>query len=188
MIDARKNTHLIVLPKVVLTPVIEPVIVRLDEEYRKAGKTSFVTSGLRTPLNQLQIIQDYLERKGLAAKYPIAMTCKVDDTMEYEKKDIFKWQLGWSKLLEIGVIINPPKRAQVLSNYITKAGVNRKGHWINPSPHFKGICFDVGGGDNGIADETALTQPLVGVIPGLVSILPERENNCLHHDCARVTH
>jgi hypothetical protein len=184
--NARNNTNLIVLPKVVLTPIIEPVIVQLDAKYREAGLIAYVTSGLRTPLNQLQIIQDYLVQKGIAKFYPVCMSCKVDDTMTWEGRTVYNWQPAWSKLLSIGLIINPPKKAMCLMDSFRKDGSNRKGQLINPSPHFKGGSFDVGGGDNGIADETKVTAPWVGVLPGLSYILPERENNCLHHDCVKV--
>src|SRR5690606_36408757 len=142
-------------------------------------------SGLRTPLKQLQIIQDYLLKLGLAKKYPVAMTCKVNDQMTWEGMTVFKWQPGWSRLLNEGIIINPPFRAKCLMDYI-RNGVNKKGYWINPSPHFKGVSFDVGGGDNGINDELQLIEPQMGVIPGLVNMVIERNNNCLHLDCVKV--
>ena len=185
MMNARSNTNLIVLPKVMLTPIIEPVIVALDPYFRAAGEIAFVTSGKRSPLNQLQIIQDYLLDLGLAKQYPEAMSCKVTDTMRFDGYTVFKWQPGWSALLNHGIIINPPFRAKCLMDY-WRNGVNKKGYWINPSPHFRGTAFDIGGGANGIADELKVVEPLIGKVPGLINLVIERKNNCLHFDCAKI--
>jgi hypothetical protein len=92
--------------------------------------------------------------------------------------------MGWSALLNAGVIINPPKRAKVLMDYI-RGGVNRKGSFINESPHFRGTAFDIGGGDGGIDAELKVIQKALssGKIKGLVGILAEHNNNAVHCDC-----
>jgi hypothetical protein len=67
-------------------------------------------------------------------------------------------------------------------------GVNKKGLIINGSPHFNGGSFDVGGGPNGIADETEILQrALKDRLPGLINVLPERENNANHCDCKLIS-
>ena len=109
------------------------------------------------------------------------MTCQVEDK---DPDGNYSWQLAWSNLLNVGVIINPPVKAICLMNYIRK-GVNKKGQYINQTPHSSGTAFNIGGGSNGIMDElTVLNDALKEKkIPGLKSFLAERENNALHVDC-----
>jgi hypothetical protein len=184
MKKATENEFLIVGPGVILTPTIEPVIVGLDDYYRAENKKAYVTSGLRYPLNQLQIIRSYIEKKGLKAQFPELFTKGVNDKIIHDEFGlIYTWQMGWSKLLNIGVIINPPIAAACLMDYI-RNGINKKGLVIQGSPHFKGSAFDIGGGPNGITDELGPIQKAqADKLPGLVGILPERENNAIHVDC-----
>lgn len=181
---ASDNKFLIVKPGVVLTPIIEPVICALDLYFKEANKISYVTSGKRNPDGQLQIIRGYIEKKGLKDEFPEAFKGGVTDKFTHPQYGaIYNWQLGWSKLLNIGVIVNPPCSAACLLDYI-RDGINKKGRIINGSPHFNGTAFDIGGGENGVADETAILQKaLKDRVPGLVNILPERENNANHCDC-----
>lgn len=178
---ASNNKWLIVKEGVVLTPTIEPVIVGLDKYFEKHKLKAFVTSGYRDADNQLKVVRQYLIKKGLDTKYPQAMTCKVGDK---DLNNNYQWQLAWSHLLNIGVIINPPVRAICLMNYI-RNGVNKKGTYINQTPHATGKAFNIGGGNNGIMDELAVLQEAFDdkEIVGLKSFLAERENNALHCDC-----
>lgn len=184
---ATENKFLIVNKGVVLTPTIEPVIVELDEYFKAANKVAYVTSGLRNPEGQLKIIRGYLEGKGLKAAYNDTFIHEVDKKIHDSTfGEIYAWQLGWSKLLNIGVIINPPMASACLLDYI-RSGVNKKGTIIQGSPHFKGTAFDIGGGVNGIADETLIIQKAIqDKLPGLINVLPERENNANHCDCVTI--
>lgn len=181
---ATDNKFLLLKPSVVLTPIIEPVICALDKYFEKANKIAYVTSGKRNPEGQLQIIRGYIEKKGFKDEFKEAFNKGVHDKFTHEKfGSIYSWQLGWSKLLSVGVIINPPCAAACLLDYI-RDGINKKGRIINGSPHFNGTAFDIGGADNGIGDETAiLMQALKDRVPGLMNVLPERENNANHIDC-----
>jgi hypothetical protein len=181
MSSAKNNKWLIVQDSVILTPVIEPVIVALDEYFERHKLKAFVTSGLRDHNAQLRVVRNYLVRKGLDKVYPLAMTCKAEDK---NPDGTYVWQMAWSNLLNVGVIINPPLRAQCLMNYI-RNGVNKKGQFINQTPHAAGKAFNVGGGSNGIMDELAVLNEALKEkkIPGLKSFLAERENNALHVDC-----
>lgn len=178
---AKDNKWLIVKENVVLTPTIEPVIVALDEYFKKHNLKAYVTSGLRDENDQLRVIRSYLVKKGLDKTYPEAMTCKATDK---NADGTYVWQMAWSHLLNVGVIINPAFRAVCLMNYI-RNGVNKKGSWIGQTPHASGTAFNVGGGNNGIMDELAVLNEAVKEkkIPGLKSFLAERENNALHVDC-----
>lgn len=181
--SARNNKYLKVNPSVVLTPIIEPVIIELNNHFELEGVTSVVTSGLRTAEDQLRIIRDYLKQKQLNVKYPEAMSGAAEEKFVWENQEVYKWQPGWSALLNAGIIINPPVRAICLMNYINAQGINRKGQYINPSPHFNGTAFDIGGGQNGLNDELAVVLKAKGKIKGLVGYVIERNNNCLHIDC-----
>lgn len=169
------NKWLIVLPSVVLTPTIEPIIVKLDKYFEEAKLKAFVTSGLRSPIDQLRIIRNYLTKKGLHTKYPEAMNCGLNDK---HPDGTYLWQLGWSALLNAGLIINPPLRAKVLMNYI-RNGVNKKGQFINQTPHSTGTALDIGGGANGIMDELAVLTKANKDLK-FKQLLAEHDNNCVH--------
>lgn len=179
--SVKNNKWLIVKENVVLSPSIEPVIIALDEYFGKHQLKAFVTSGYRDENSQLAVVRQYLVKKGLDKKYPKAMTCKVTDK---ESDGTYVWQMAWSNLLNIGVIINPPFKAKCLMNYV-RNGVNRIGKEINQTPHASGKAFNVGGGSNGIMDELAVLEQAKkeGKIKGLKGYLAERENNALHVDC-----
>lgn len=189
---ATENKWLKVNEGVVLTPIIEPVIISLDKEFEKAGQVAYVSSGLRNPLSQLNTIRKYLRVKGLDQKYPIAMACMVEERIDWGGKNMYAWQPAWSKLLNLGVIINPPMRAEVLFDYYhpKDPNTNRKGRMINGSPHFRGTAFDIGGklGDDvTIQDELPIVMAAFKKgIPGMVNVLPEHNNNAIHIDCCKV--
>lgn len=112
------------------------------------------------------------------------MRMNLNETRIYEGKTIYGWQLLWSKLLNIGIIINPPIEAEVLFDYIS-GGVNKKGITIKESVHSKGLAFDISGGeDHDPSNELArVKQALEAKLPGLKGYTLERKNNCLHVDC-----
>lgn len=178
---AKDNKWLIVKESVILTPTIEPVIVALDAYFEKHKLKAYVTSGLRDADDQLRVIRSYLIKKGLDKKYPDAMTCNVEDK---SSDGNYKWQMAWSNLLNVGVIINPPIAAKVLMNYLSN-GINKIGKIINQTPHATGRAFNIGGGDNGVMDEAAVIQDALNEkkIPALKDYLCERENNALHCNC-----
>lgn len=167
-----------------LTDTIDPVIASLDPYFEKAKLKAFVTSGLRTSKDQLRIIQKYLIRQKLDSQYPECAFCTdVHMKFEWNGRDVFQWQPGWSALLNVGVIINPPLPAECLMDYF-RSGNNKKGQIIGSSPHFNGTAFDIGGGGNGIDDEMNIIQLAVDDrVPGLKGFLAERNNNCVHVDC-----
>ena len=175
---SEENKFLIVKTGVVLNNQLDAIIYKLDKSFE--GHTAYVTSGIRTPEKQLSIIKDYLHKKGIADEFIEKATVKSKVT--YAGEEIYSWQLGWSKLLNAGVIINPPLKAKVLLDYINRSGVNRKGSDINPSIHFLGRAFDIGGGANSIEDEKQIIIGAIksGLYPEILSFVPERENNCLH--------
>ena len=178
--SAKDNKYLIVLPHVVLTPTIEPVIIALDKHFEKANLKAVVTSGLRDSDDQLRIIRQYLTTKKLNIKYPEAMSGKVTDKLPNGE---YRWQMGWSALLNGGIIINPPLDAILLMDYFNAKGVNRKGDLFHKTAHATGKPFDIGGGADGLNNEIAVIESAKKDIPGIVGWVIERNNNCLHVDC-----
>lgn len=174
------NKNLIVRPGVLLTEVIDPVIAALDPFFE--GRHAYVTSGLRSKENQLEIIRQYAKLKGVAKEFPSILTATLDGKTMFEGHAVFSWAPAWSRLLERGVIINPPIAAAPLFDYV-RSGVNKKGIIIMPSPHMRGTAFDIGGGSDGVEDERVILALAVGHVAGLNRVLVERENNALHIDC-----
>jgi hypothetical protein len=175
----KDNKFLLVQAKVIMTPTIEPVIIALDKYFAAANHVAWVTSGLRDAEVQMQVIRQYLIKKGLSGKYPEAMTCKVSefDGVKYA------WQMGWSALLNAGVIINPPLAAKCLM-HTTYDSRDRFGSVINQTPHATGRAFDIGGSENGISDEVTIIQKaMADHLPGLIHFLAEHDNNAVHCDC-----
>lgn len=184
--ESLNNKWLKVGKSVILTPSIDAVIVRLDPYFE--NHQSFVTSGLRDSDKQLNIIRGYLASKGLDKTYRDTIEKGVDDMINYDGKQIYSWQLGWSALLNCGIIINPPKPAELLMDYIGKDGKNKKGTIFQMTPHANGSCFDVGGGADGISgnatNELAIIEKAkADGIEGLESIVIEHANNCVHCQC-----
>jgi hypothetical protein len=186
-VTAADNRYLRVNRSVVLTPIIEPVIIALDPFFKQEGKVAYITSGLRTPESQLSIIRGYLAKTGLDKDYKTAMSCDLYSKTATNDKLIYTWQLGWSALLNRGIIINPPIPAECLMDYY-RGGVNKKGQTIGASPHFAGTAFDIGGGTDGIdgnvVSELKILQAAIkNGVSGIRGYLPERNNNCVHVDC-----
>ena len=185
MSSIKDNIYLTVGKNAVLTPHMEEMAVALEPRFAAKQLFATITSGVREPEDQLRIIRQYITSKGLDKKYPDAMVCKVTDTVtiNYEGKPliVYVWQMAWSNLLNIGVIINPPAQAKLLMDYINAAGKNRKGDIFEPSIHFKKKAMDIGGGGNGVNDEAAIIQEAIkDKVPGLVSVVIEHNNNCVH--------
>lgn len=181
--SAKDNKWLILKDGVKLTPVIEPPIIALDEWFKKHNLKAMVYSGLRSEEDQLGVIHEYLINKALQGKYPEAMSNDVNAKFTWEGQEVYKWQPGWSALLNAGIIINPPIKAICLMNYVNSAGINRKGQFIPASNHIPGNAFNIGGGNNGLHDEVAVVVEAMPHIPQIVDYVVERNNNALHINC-----
>lgn len=181
--NAKNNKFLKVNSNVVLNPLLEKVIVALDKHFEKANLKAVVTSGVRTSEDQLRIIRQYLNSTGLAVDYPEALAGDVTDK---NQEGNYIWQMGWSALLNKGIIINPPLKAKLLMNYFNAQGVNRKGSEFNQTAHASGVCVDLGGGANGLNDELAVVSEAAKEIPEIVSWVVERQNNCLHLNLKKI--
>lgn len=131
------------------TPAIVRTAEILDAHFE--GEPSIITSGLRTKEDQLALIIEKLilhkkdkEFAEFVPGQPIDKTVHVNLHLN-DGRDIFWWQRGWSRLLNIGEIINPPIPAEVLFDYIV-GGHNKSGEVIQISNHMRGLSLDIGGG------------------------------------------
>jgi hypothetical protein len=183
-LEGVTNKYLVVQPKVRLTTTIIPVIEALEPYFESAKLKAFVTSGERTSEDQLLIIRMYAKRYEVDKEFPEILTCGVNETIQMGVQKIWTWQRAWSRLLNKNVIINPPRPAKCLFDYM-RNGVNKKGVEIGYSPHFYGRAFDIGGGvDHDISNELKIIERAYkDKIPGFKGYLPERNNNAIHIDC-----
>jgi hypothetical protein len=176
------NKFLTLNPGVVLTEHIDPVIHDLDKEFIAAGLRAKVTSGLRDPASQLRIIRTALVNNRLAGDYEEAFD-DISGKFIWEGQEVYNWQPGWSKLLNVGFIVNPPFTAKCLMDYYRPGSTeNKKGQLIGASPHFRGAAFDIGGGADGINQEAAVIKGAMGKVKGLKVYLFERNQNAIHID------
>ena len=174
---------------VIRTPQTDVVIEKLEPYFEKAGFIGRVTSVLRDRNSQLAVIQQLAEAHKL-----ILDGFELDFTLgtTFQGKEVPYWQLVWSKLLENGIIVNPPEPAVCLTDYISH-DVNKKGQIIQPSPHFSGNCFDMGGrvildGNNDLIEKIEevyqillkATADNVGIAKTDSSPFIEHGNNCVH--------
>lgn len=192
--SAADNKFLILKPGVILTPIVEPVIVALDQWFQAANLRAYVSRALTDAYGQLNVIKQYLKANGLDKIYPEAMLCTKPTEMIGK---FYAWQLAWSHLLYIGVIINPALDAICLMDYFGPdgKGPNRKGKLIRHTPHMNPVstgkgCFDIGGKtgpDPTIKDELVVVRAAEKKgISGMIFVRPEPNNNAIHIDCIKV--
>ena len=156
--------YIIVRKGVVVTPYMRQILNDLEVYFKEAKLRVQVSSAVRTPESQLDIIKRKAIQYGLDKKYPSIKTANVDD-ME-------SWRDAWDELLNVkGFIVNPPKAATC------KLGP-RKGWLIRPSPHLQKKAFDLTGVPLKSIEDIVVKYKKNG---GAVSqILVERVNNCVH--------
>ena len=180
------NKFLLIKDSVILTEHITPVIERLDPFFAAHNLTAWVTSGLRRPEDQLRIIRNELNRRQISGEYQDAFR-DIGEKTEYEGEEVYAWQPAWSRLLNLGFIVNPPYPAKVLMDYYRPGSTeNRKGKIIGDSPHTRGTAFDIGGGKDGVVNEAIVMEQAMGNVKGLKGYLIERNNNAIHVDCVPI--
>lgn len=183
LFKSLSNKFLIVNQGVAITEHIDPVIFELDKFFQQDGLHARVTSGKRDPNSQLRIIRTALVNNRLAADYQEAFDDMTGKFM-WQGQEVYNFQPGWSKLLNIGFVVNPPIAAKCLMDYYRPgSNENRKGQIIGASPHFMGTAFDISGGADGIGQEAAVVAKAIGRVHGLKGYLLERNQNCVHIDC-----
>lgn len=192
-LDPTKNKFLILGDHVIRSGLTDPVIAKLDPFFEKANRKARVSSIYRSPSYQLQIIRHYLKANKLDKIYVKAMTDGLNQKIKWGGETIYSWQVGWSKLLNIGILINPPMRAKVLLDYY-RHGINKKGEIIGESQHSTGRAFDISGRWklNNTTNEWILEEvkkivaDAIAVDPdlGIIYTLIEHGNDCSHQQVA----
>lgn len=165
---SENNKYLKVKEKVVLTELLDNAIFKLDNYFKDYPR--YVTSGLRSKSAQMRIILEKAKFKS--------MHCLFDER-DYDLKvsDIYIWQSTWSRLLDMGYIINPPNTAKYIGD-----NLKYKGRVIQVSTHIEpGNAFDIGA-SKGIEMDTvqgiinyAMTKEQC-----IKSFKTEDVNNCFH--------
>jgi len=183
------NSFLKISPGVVLTEKIDNVIFKLDRAFEKNKVIRYVVSAVRTPDKQLNLIIQYAKAKGVRANF-------TEDDVDTKTDDgLYIWQETWSKLLQLGILINPPREAKCLYSYKHPSkGVVAAGTLIKPSPHFLGIAFDISATRN--VPEPQIEGSLEKIVLivqnaiiedktlGIYSYQVEREQECMHINAA----
>lgn len=178
--------NLTVAEGVSTSPAIFRALLALD--YFFEGYPCTVSSGFRSPESQLALIVSKCKDNGVWKLYDELALMEGSDYRARLKIDggpeLFWWQRGWSKLLNIGQVINPPVEAEALFDYFRPGSeVNRKGRVIQPSNHSSGNAFDIGGKDRKL--DTILERVVGAKESGkcfIVGQLMEPQNNCVHVD------
>jgi len=132
------------------TPAIVRTVELLDPYFE--GLSAEVTSGLRTPEDQIRIIAEKMKRHGIYSDFPefdLHLNSAPEFGVEIDDEVLYFWQRGWSKCLNIGDIVNPPLPARCVFDYFRPGNPeNKKGQTIGISPHQRGLAFDLSGGSN----------------------------------------
>ena len=135
-----------------------------------------ITSGVREPLDQLHLIGWYANEKNV--HFPEFDPQDLHGIRTIDGQAVATWQRTWSRLLHIGVIINPPLAAECLEDYI-RNGKNKKGEIIQGSPHSAGTAFDISANIGSDIVEMILKDAQTEGV-AIKNWLVERENNAVH--------
>lgn len=169
-------------PKAVLDDKQRRVIARIEPF--TTGLDLLVTRGHATPLAQLTTIARFARIHGV--KFPEFKPLNVDEMIEIPGVGlVYRWQRTHSRLLHLGVIVNPPRTCTILESYVRATGEQMLGKLMDPSPHITGDPIDFSQKVNGIANITLCANILgrarqAGV--GIKHIKIERVNGCCHCD------
>lgn len=167
----------------ILTPTIQRCAEAVDPYLD--GLSVTMTSGLRTEADQLRIIRGKVLKHGIDKLYPEFIMCYenvANFKMKLDNEEFFWWQRAWSKLLNIGDIVNPPIPAEVLLDYFRPGStVNGKGRVIGISNHMKGNSFDLSG-ENLKAIAQKVEDAKIGCKAFIHSFLLEEVNHAVHVD------
>lgn len=176
----------------ILTPAISRTVELMDKYFE--GEESEITSGLRTPQDQLGIIMQKAVRHGKDAEFSefvdgVRNRWEIDKTVHIDEinRDLFWWQRLWSRLLSVSDIVNPPIPAEVMFDYFRPGStVNKKGEVIQLSPHQRGLAFDIGGGQNLLNKSKCVIKAINSGECFIKNWLLEHINNACHIDCHQI--
>lgn len=167
-------------PDVRLTPTLENGLPMLDPFFDNLP--TLITSGYRSSRDQVEVILQLAKSNGLYGNFTELREFKDSDpAVKFpfdSKEQIYWWQRAWSKLLENGVIVNPPLMATCLYDYIRSSGENMKGKVLQPSNHSQGNAVDLSAKEQ--MDEKVQRLESAKRSGVIKSYMVERKQNCLH--------
>jgi hypothetical protein len=178
-----------VAKNVVLNRSLADSIIAVRPYYAARKHKATITSGYRSPDYQLQLIMGFIRDNGFVEQFfelsdGIMYSYPVNKFIFVDGDSYYWWQRGWSHLLGLGFIINPPIAAMCLEHSLRSDGTDRFHSVIPVTPHANGTAYDQDGGtDHDPTDEFAIMQvaakDLKCKIRGLVI---ERKQSCVHTD------
>lgn len=172
------------------TPAIVRAVECMDKFFE--GDPSIITSGLRTPQDQINIIVEKAKRhkiEGEFYEFSVNMNKPANFALFVDgyKESLYWWSRTWSRLLNLGDIVNPPIPEEVLFDYVRPGSEeNKKGTIIQISPHQRGIAFDIGGGQNLAEKVKRVLNAKESRECFISSFLEERVNNAIHVDVLQI--
>ena len=172
-----------------VTDTIVRTINILDNYF--VNEPSIISSGFRTADHQFGLIKNKVKELGIDKLFHEYAMMEGNDfnlKLKLDGLEIYWWQRAWSKLLNIGFIINPPVPAEILLDYIDpKTKINKKGRVIDISNHMKGNAFDIEG-NNSISQKETCTKKAIEVGDCFIhGYRKEDINNAIHIDCEVLT-
>lgn len=176
-------------PGAVLDEKQQRVIYKIQQH--TLGHMLTVTRGHSTPLEQLQTIADFALRHNVRFHEFDAENFAPEDlhrTVEIDGQHRYCWQQTWSRLLHLGIVVNPPLVAECLEDYINDQGYNRKGESIQPSPHILSDPIDFSARIDGAPNMPKVIELLTTAMnngAGIRFVKPEPKNGCVHIDLER---
>jgi len=180
------NRFLLLTDKVILNDTLRILVNKLDYYFGLEKYIAYVTSGIRTREQQLDIILKYAKEKNIYDDFSELKTyAGTDYTIKIivpeSSKKVYWWQRVWSKLLNLGIIVSPLYPAECLYDYINPVTKeNKKGKIIPSSAHFTGKALDISGEDIRKVYNIVNNAYVVNKNLGIKSILLEHNNNCVH--------
>lgn len=123
--------------QVVLTPYLESIVERMGSF--TGNRIVRLTSGVRTVQEQLGVIAYWALK--MKVQFPEFDRFDLHGKTVVDGKELYRWQRTWSKLLNLGIIVNPPLAAECLEDYIVD-GHNKKGEIIEGSSHSRATALD----------------------------------------------
>jgi hypothetical protein len=161
---AKIGPFINIKPGVRMTSFIQKAVDELEPYFRGEGLRVRLTSGYRSPEDQLNLIRRKALQYDLHKKYPQILTATVDD--------VESWRNVWDELLNIyGFVVNPPTPT------VSRIG-KRAGKKISSSPHSTKKAFDLSNSNlNHIETVLKRYQQEGGPIK---QVLVETVNKCVH--------
>lgn len=158
------------------TPTIERTLNLLDKYFE--GLVTTVTSGDRNKQDQLRIIDGLVNKfDGLKSVYCEYVLMKGNDAdLQTKVNDsglMYWWERTYLELLKRGIKVNPPCRVFY----------KEQDRWVEPSPHFKGNCFDLDANEYRQEKSKRILKAKQSGKCFIRDFLVEGKQGCIHVQC-----